>query len=170
MKIRRWNRTEYEPNTISSFFRLFDRYLKDNGHPWSIVFDHLNQVKQSLFINIIIIFTKYRIKTSFNGWSCNIAWIITLPPIELYIYVYVLYCMLVYSCMFQLCLYSVFASYLNIHCLYLLEVFLLLRMKKLEIMKKTIFNKIWTFWLVCFSTCIYQGNERIMEHQSNYFS
>ena len=76
MKIRRRNRTEYEPNKISSLFLSFDRHLKDNRQPRSIVFDRLNQVKQSLFISIIIIFTKYRIKTSFNGWSCNMAWIL----------------------------------------------------------------------------------------------
>ena len=30
VKIRRRNRTEYEPNKMSSFFLSFDRYLKDN--------------------------------------------------------------------------------------------------------------------------------------------
>ena len=48
----------------------------DNQRSRSTVFDCLNQVKQSLFINIIIIFDKVRIKTSFNGWSCNMAWIL----------------------------------------------------------------------------------------------
>lgn len=39
MKVKRKNGSEYEPNSISFFFRSFDRYMKDKGQSRSIMFD-----------------------------------------------------------------------------------------------------------------------------------
>ena len=39
MKIQKQNGEEYEPNTITSYFRSFDRYLKDKGQNRSIITD-----------------------------------------------------------------------------------------------------------------------------------
>ena len=39
MKVRKQNGEEYEPNSITVFFRSFDRYLKDKGQTRSIMLD-----------------------------------------------------------------------------------------------------------------------------------
>ena len=39
MKIWKKDGSEYEPNTITSFFRSFDRYLKDKGQQQRLLFD-----------------------------------------------------------------------------------------------------------------------------------
>ena len=39
MKVRKQNGEEYEPNSITAFFRSFDRYLKDKGQTRSVIQD-----------------------------------------------------------------------------------------------------------------------------------
>ena len=39
MRVRRLDGTEYEPNSISSFFKSFDRHLKNKGQVRSIIAD-----------------------------------------------------------------------------------------------------------------------------------
>ena len=39
MKVRKQNGEEYEPNSITVFFRSFDRYLKDKGQTRSVIQD-----------------------------------------------------------------------------------------------------------------------------------
>ena len=39
MKVRKQNGEEYEPDSITAFFRSFDRYMKDKGQTRSILLD-----------------------------------------------------------------------------------------------------------------------------------